>query len=50
VAPLIDGAQLGGLIADKVLDSDAVIAEMNARGAKIILSQYLRHPKPRVEV
>ena len=36
------------MIADKVLDSDPVIAEMNARGAKIILSQHLRRSKPLV--
>ena len=40
------GAQLGGLIADKVSGSDA--SEMNVRAAKIILSHYLRPSKPLV--
>ena len=34
VAPLIDGVEFDALIADKAFDSDAIIAELNERGAK----------------
>jgi transposase len=43
VAPLIDGVEFGGLIADKAFDSDAIIAELNERGAK---SRRLSAPTP----
>ena len=33
VAPLIDGIAFGGLIADKAFDSNAIIANLNERGA-----------------
>jgi len=42
VPPLIDGVAFGGLIADKAFDSNAIIAELNERGAAVIISQ---HPK-----
>ncbi len=42
VAPLIDGVEFGGLIADKAFDSDAIIAELNERGAKVVISQHPR--------
>jgi transposase len=48
VAPLIDGVEFGGLIADKAFDSDAIVAEMNERGAKIVISQHSRRSKPLV--
>ena len=41
VAPLIDGIAFGGLIADKAFDSNAIIANLNERGAKIVISQHL---------
>ena len=31
----------GGLIADKAFDSDAIIADLNTRGAKVVISQHL---------
>jgi transposase len=46
VAPLIDGVQFDALIADKAFDSDAIIAELNERGAKIVISQHPRRSKP----
>ena len=46
VAPLIDGVEFDGLIADKAFDSDAIIAELNERGAKIVISQHPRRSKP----
>jgi transposase len=42
VAPLIDGLSFEGLIADKAFDSNALIADLNERGAKIVISQHPR--------
>ena len=42
VAPLIKGLSFGGLIADKAFDSNAIIADLNERGAKIAISQHPR--------
>ena len=46
VAPLIDGLAFGGLIADKAFDSNAIIADLNERGAKIVISQHPRRSSP----
>jgi transposase len=46
IPPLLDGAGFGGLIADKAFDSDAIIADLNTRGAKIVISQHPRRTKP----
>jgi transposase len=46
VAPLLDGVSFGGLIADKAFDSNAIIADLDARGAKIVISQHPRRAKP----
>jgi transposase len=46
VPPLIDGVEFDALIADKAFDSDAIIAELNERGAKIVISQHPRRSKP----
>jgi transposase len=46
VAPLIDGINFEGLIADKAFDSNSIIAELNERGAKIVISQHPRRTKP----
>jgi transposase len=48
VPPLIDGVSFDGLIADKAFDSNAIIAELNARGAKIVISQHPRRTNPLV--
>jgi len=42
VEPLIDGVAFGALIADKAFDSDHIIANLNERGAKIVISQHPR--------
>jgi len=42
VPPLIDGLSFGGLIADKAFDSNTIIAELNERGAKVVISQHPR--------
>jgi transposase len=46
VAPLIDGLSFGALIADKAFDSNTIIADLNDRGAKIVISQHPRRTKP----
>jgi transposase len=46
VPPLIDGVEFGGLIADKAFDSNDIIADLNARSAKIVISQHPRRTMP----
>jgi transposase len=46
VEPLLDGVAFGGLIADKAFDSDTIIANLNERGARIVISQHPRRTKP----
>ncbi len=46
IAPLLDGVEFGGLIADKAFDSDAIIADLNVRGAKVVISQHQRRSTP----
>ena len=46
VPPLIDGLSFGGLIADTAFDSNAIIADLNERGAKIVIAQHARRTKP----
>ena len=46
VPPLIEGIAFGGLIADKAFDSNAIIAELNERGAKVVISQHPRRARP----
>jgi len=46
VPPLIDGLCFDALIADKAFDSNAIIADLNQRGAKIVISQHPRRTKP----
>jgi hypothetical protein len=40
VPPLIAGIAFDGLIADKAFDSNALVAEFNGRGAKVVISQH----------
>ena len=46
VATLIDEIALGGLIADKALDSNAIIANLKESGAKIVISEHARRALP----
>ena len=46
VAPLIEGVEFGALLADKAFDSDWIVAELNARGAQIVISQHPRRNAP----
>jgi transposase len=45
VPPLI-GLSFRALIADKAFDSNAIIADLNERGAKIVISQHPRRASP----
>ena len=46
VAPLIQGAEFEGLIADKAFDANWIIDELNGRGAKIVISQMPQRKAP----
>jgi transposase len=46
VAPLIDGIEFGALLADKAFDSNEIVADLDERGAKIVISQHPRRAKP----
>jgi transposase len=46
VPPLIDGLAFDALIADKAFDSNAIIADLDERGAKVVISQHPRRAKP----
>ncbi len=46
VAPLIDGVEFGAFIADKAFDSNDIVADLNERGAKIVISQHPRRAIP----
>jgi transposase len=44
--PLIAGLEFDALIADKAFDSNAIIADLDARGAKIVIPQHPRRTSP----
>ena len=46
VPPLLDGVAFGALIADKAFDSNAIMADLDARGAEAVISQHLRRTNP----
>jgi len=46
VPPLIDGGAFGALIADKAFESNTIIADLDDRGAKVVISQHPRRAKP----
>lgn len=46
VPPLIAGLSFDALIADKAFDSNAIIANLDARGAKVVISQHPRRANP----
>jgi transposase len=47
VPPLIDGIYFDGLIADKAFDSNAILADLDERGAAVIISQHPRRIQAR---
>ncbi len=46
VAGLIDDVSFGALIADEATDSDAILADLEARGATAVISQHPRRATP----
>jgi transposase len=44
--PLIDGVTFGALIGDTAFDSNALIADLDARGAKGVIAQHPRRISP----
>jgi transposase len=46
VPPLIEGIAFEALIGDKAFDSNSVIAELDERGAKAVISQHPRRAQP----
>ena len=46
VVLLIKGVEFDGLIADKAFDANWIIAELNQRGAKVVVSQTPRRKQP----
>ena len=46
VPPLIDGLAFGALIADTAFDSNDLIADLNERGAKVVIAQHPRRTTP----
>ena len=47
VPPLVKDLAFGGLIADKAFDVDWLLAEVDARGAQVVISQHPRRIGPR---
>jgi transposase len=46
VPPLIDDIAFDALIGDQAFDSNAIITEIDARGAKAVIAQHPRRTKP----
>ena len=46
VPPRFEGLAFDALIAYKAFDSNAIIADLDTRGAKVVISQHSRRAKP----
>ena len=46
VPPLLNGISFDALIADKAFDSNVIIADLDERGAKVVIAQHPRRAKP----
>ena len=46
VPPLIDGVTFGALIGDTAFDSNDIVADLNERGAKVVIAQHPRRTRP----
>ncbi len=46
VEPLLDGLSFDALIADTAFDSNAIVADLNERGAKIVIAPHPRRTRP----
>ena len=47
VAPLIQGIEFAALLGDKAFDSNAIIADLDRRGARVVISQHPGRASPR---
>ena len=47
VAPLLDAISFGALLADSAFDSNAMLADLDERGAKAAIAQHPRRTSPR---
>lgn len=47
IPPLLDGIEFEALIADTAFDANAIIADLDARGAKVVIAQHPRRTSPR---
>ena len=47
VAPLLDAISFGALLADSAFDSNAMLADLDERGAKAVIAQHPRRTSPR---
>ncbi len=47
VAPLIRDIEFGALLGDKAFDSNIILADLDQRGAKVVISQHPRRASPR---
>ena len=46
LAPLIEGVAFEALIADTAFDSNDIVADLNERGAKVVIAQHPRRTRP----
>ena len=46
IGPLLKDCDFGALIADTAFDSDAIVSDLNQRGAKVVIAQHPRRTKP----
>jgi transposase len=46
VPPLIEGVAFDAPIADQAFDNNWIVAELDARGAKVVISQHPRRTQP----
>lgn len=46
VAPLIQDIEFGGLRGDKALESNAILADLDVHGAKVLISLHPRRARP----
>ena len=47
VAPLIEGVEFDALLGDKAFDSNWIVAELDERGSRVVISQHPRRIPPR---
>lgn len=46
VEPLLKDCEFGALIADTAFDSNAIVADLNAHNAKVVIAQHPRRVRP----